>query len=93
MLITHDTRCALDAVVDLVNTAPEDDPAQDALSDVAALADFVRRCRANGTHVVVTGIQPQPRAVMARMGLTDAMPGFSIVEDFAAALALASAGS
>ncbi|WP_144187054.1 SulP family inorganic anion transporter [Elioraea rosea] len=58
---------------------------------VAALADFVRRCRANGTHVIVTGIQPQPRAVMARMGLTDAMPGFSIVEDFAAALQMARA--
>ncbi|MFF3348525.1 CGNR zinc finger domain-containing protein [Streptomyces sp. NPDC002779] len=43
MLITHDTRCALDAVVDLVNTAPDDDGTQEALPDVAALADFVRR--------------------------------------------------
>ncbi|MER6675865.1 CGNR zinc finger domain-containing protein [Streptomyces sp. NPDC000983] len=42
MLITHDTRCALEAVVDLVNTAPETDTAQDALPDVAALAEFVR---------------------------------------------------
>ncbi|AGS68411.1 CGNR zinc finger domain-containing protein [Streptomyces collinus] len=42
MLITHDTRCALDTVVDLVNTAPEDDAAADGLPDVAALADFVR---------------------------------------------------
>ena len=33
MLITHDTRCALDAVVDLVNTAPEDETA-DGLADV-----------------------------------------------------------
>jgi predicted RNA-binding Zn ribbon-like protein len=41
VLITHDTRCALDTVVDLVNTAPEDDTA-DGLPDVAALADFVR---------------------------------------------------
>ena len=57
---------------------------------VAALADFVRRCRANGTHVIVTGIQPKPRAVMARMGLTDATPGFTIAEDFAAALAITS---
>ncbi|MFK4101856.1 CGNR zinc finger domain-containing protein [Streptomyces sp. NPDC019531] len=40
MLITHDTRCALDTVVDLVNTAPEDD-APDTLADVAALEDFV----------------------------------------------------
>ncbi|MER5543583.1 CGNR zinc finger domain-containing protein [Streptomyces sp. NPDC001118] len=42
MLITHDTRCALEAVVDLVNTAPEDDAAADGLPDVPALADFVR---------------------------------------------------
>ncbi|MET9894877.1 CGNR zinc finger domain-containing protein [Streptomyces sp. NPDC006465] len=42
MLITHDTRCALDAVVDLVNTAPEDETA-DGLADVPSLADFVRR--------------------------------------------------
>src|SRR4051812_13680039 len=42
VLITHDTRCALDTVVDLVNTAPEDDAAPDALPDVAALQDFVR---------------------------------------------------
>ncbi|MGQ4386620.1 CGNR zinc finger domain-containing protein [Streptomyces sp. SAS_270] len=41
MLITHDTRCALDAVVDLVNTVPEDNTT-DGLADVASLADFVR---------------------------------------------------
>ena len=41
MLITHDTRCALDTVVDLVNTAPEDDTA-DGLANVAGLEDFVR---------------------------------------------------
>ncbi|MGW2524282.1 CGNR zinc finger domain-containing protein [Streptomyces sp. NPDC001617] len=42
MLITHDTRCALDTVVDLVNTAPEDDTTPDGLPDVASLEDFVR---------------------------------------------------
>ncbi|MFE6989494.1 ABATE domain-containing protein, partial [Streptomyces pharetrae] len=42
MLITHDTRCALDTVVDLVNTAPEDDTSPDGLPDVAALGEFVR---------------------------------------------------
>jgi hypothetical protein len=41
VLITHDTRCALDTVVDLVNTAPEDDSA-DGLPDVDALEGFVR---------------------------------------------------
>ncbi|MBX7550092.1 CGNR zinc finger domain-containing protein [Streptomyces sp. NPDC004232] len=42
MLITHDTRRALDTAVDLVNTAPEDSAAADGLPDVPALADFVR---------------------------------------------------
>ncbi|MFI9646903.1 CGNR zinc finger domain-containing protein [Streptomyces sp. NPDC052040] len=41
MLITHDTRCALDLVVDLVNTAPEGDGA-DGLPDAAALDRFAR---------------------------------------------------
>ncbi|WP_448320174.1 CGNR zinc finger domain-containing protein [Streptomyces sp. CO7] len=40
MLITHDTRCALDAVVDLVNTAPEDGVAE-GLPDLGALERFV----------------------------------------------------
>ncbi|MBB5935653.1 CGNR zinc finger domain-containing protein [Streptomyces zagrosensis] len=42
MLINHDTRCALDAVVDLVNTAPDGEE-PDRLPDVAALSDFVSR--------------------------------------------------
>ncbi|MER7764813.1 CGNR zinc finger domain-containing protein [Streptomyces sp. NPDC097619] len=41
MQIPHDTRRALDLVVDLVNTAPDEDQ-PDGLSDVAALRDFVR---------------------------------------------------
>ncbi|WFB06590.1 CGNR zinc finger domain-containing protein [Streptomyces sp. LX-29] len=40
MLINHDTRCALDAVVALVNTTPEGTD-QDELTDVAALRRFV----------------------------------------------------
>ncbi|MCM3805267.1 CGNR zinc finger domain-containing protein [Streptomyces solisilvae] len=42
MLINHDTRCSLDAVVDLVNTAPEGAEG-DGLADVAALRRFVER--------------------------------------------------
>ncbi|MDX3852643.1 CGNR zinc finger domain-containing protein [Streptomyces sp. AK02-01A] len=45
MLIPHDTRIALDTVVDLLNTTPEDDPGNgtaDGLADVGALYDFVR---------------------------------------------------
>ncbi|MGK5642315.1 CGNR zinc finger domain-containing protein [Streptomyces sp. URMC 126] len=57
MLINHDTRCALDAVVDLLNSCPAGPPAAvtpeapgvppaaggDGLADVAALRDFVKR--------------------------------------------------
>jgi predicted RNA-binding Zn ribbon-like protein len=43
VLITHDTRCALDTVVDLVNTAPDDDTTADGLADVASLDNFVRK--------------------------------------------------
>lgn len=42
MLINHDTRCALDAVVDLVNTAPQG-KAGDGLADLAGLGGFVER--------------------------------------------------
>lgn len=42
MLITHDTRCALDAVVDLVNSTPEASAA-DGLPDVATLRSFVHQ--------------------------------------------------
>lgn len=42
MLIPHDTRIALDTVVDLVNTAPETEPAE-GLPDVDALYDFAER--------------------------------------------------
>ncbi|MGP3999677.1 CGNR zinc finger domain-containing protein [Streptomyces sp. 8N706] len=42
MLINHDTRCALEAVVDLVNTAPEGGE-PDGLPDTPALRRFVER--------------------------------------------------
>ncbi|MFI5944896.1 hypothetical protein GT204_22140 [Streptomyces sp. SID4919] len=50
MLITHDTGCALDTVVALVNSAPQDDGGSavrgaeaDSLTDLAALRAFVRK--------------------------------------------------
>ncbi|MGW7053726.1 CGNR zinc finger domain-containing protein [Streptomyces sp. NPDC054887] len=45
MLIPHDTRRALDVVVELVNTAPESDQSErgdDRLADIEALYGFVR---------------------------------------------------
>ncbi|MFE7135483.1 CGNR zinc finger domain-containing protein [Streptomyces sp. NPDC057638] len=44
MLIPHDTRIALDMVVDLVNTAPDGDEG-DRLADIPALEEFVVRHR------------------------------------------------
>ncbi|MCQ4082738.1 CGNR zinc finger domain-containing protein [Streptomyces sp. RB6PN25] len=44
MLINHDTRCALDCVVDLINTAPESEGSE-GLFDLEALHDFVARNR------------------------------------------------
>ncbi|MFF4093704.1 CGNR zinc finger domain-containing protein [Streptomyces sp. NPDC001834] len=52
MLIPHDTRIALDTVVDLLNTAPASGRPEggqaDGLPDVAALYDFARRHRISG---------------------------------------------
>ncbi|QNE78421.1 hypothetical protein F0344_30870 [Streptomyces finlayi] len=52
MLIPHDTRIALDTVVDLVNTAPESELPEseqtDGLADVGALYDFAERHRISG---------------------------------------------
>ncbi|WP_043263538.1 CGNR zinc finger domain-containing protein [Streptomyces sp. CT34] len=68
MLITHDTRCALDAVVDLLNTAPEGEApgAPDSLIDLAALQDFVRRNDVSGVGDLSAGDLAAVRAVRAR---------------------------
>ncbi|MCL2731679.1 MAG: CGNR zinc finger domain-containing protein [Actinomycetia bacterium] len=44
MLINHDTRCALDSVVDLVNSQPQIE-GRESLGDVAALRRFVEAHR------------------------------------------------
>jgi predicted RNA-binding Zn ribbon-like protein len=60
VLITHDTRCALDTVVDLVNSAPEGEQ-PDGLADVEALAAFVKRHEISG---IGTLSKQDVRAVM-----------------------------
>ncbi|MEU8931054.1 CGNR zinc finger domain-containing protein [Streptomyces sp. NPDC048409] len=74
MLITHDTRCSLDAVVDLVNTAPEDDTAPDGLSDVAALHDFVRNHDMSGVGVLSEFDLSAVRRVRGRFAAIFAAP-------------------
>ncbi|MFI7326857.1 CGNR zinc finger domain-containing protein [Streptomyces rubiginosohelvolus] len=56
MLIPHDTRIALDTVVDLMNTAPESEPppdgtgdgSEDGLADIPALYAFAERHHISG---------------------------------------------
>ncbi|MFG2225646.1 CGNR zinc finger domain-containing protein [Streptomyces sp. NPDC048644] len=68
MMITHDTRCALDAVVDLLNSAPEGEgpAAPDSLADLAALQDFLGRNNVSGVGALGSGDLADVRAVRAR---------------------------
>ncbi|MFS4097734.1 CGNR zinc finger domain-containing protein [Streptomyces sp. AF1A] len=74
MLITHDTRCALDTVVDLVNTAPEDETTADGLPDVPALADFVGRHEISDVGVLTEFDLSAVRRVRGRFAAIFATP-------------------
>ncbi|MFJ9417460.1 CGNR zinc finger domain-containing protein [Streptomyces sp. NPDC101227] len=69
MLITHDTRCALEAVVDLLNTAPEGDApdAPDTLTGLAALEEFVQRNDISDVGVLGEADLAAVRALRARL--------------------------
>ena len=68
----------------------EDVPLVDA-TGVAALEDFVRRCKSSGTKVILSGLKAQPLDVMRRMGF-GADPGrVAFTPDFADALGRAAA--
>ena len=74
MLITHDTRCALDTVVDLVNTAPEDDATPDGLADVAALEAFVRDHKVSEVGVLTEFDLAAVRTIRGRFAAVFAAP-------------------
>jgi sulfate permease, SulP family len=58
-------------------------------SAVTALEQFLDRCQRRGSAVILSGVRPQPLAVLRQMGL-DRHPNLrGIVADFDAALALA----
>ncbi len=57
-------------------------------SGVGALQELLRRCRRHGTRVIVTGVQPQPREILARMGFAEDGNGLTFAADFQAALKL-----
>lgn len=88
MLITHDTRCALDAVVDLVNTAPDDETA-DGLADIASLEDFVHRHEISDVGVLSALDLAAVRKIRGRFGevfaATDARAAAGVINDLIAA--------
>ncbi|RPK79512.1 MULTISPECIES: CGNR zinc finger domain-containing protein [Streptomyces] len=86
MLIPHDTRIALDVVVDLVNTAPESRPprdesadglvggSEDGLADVAALYAFAERHLISGVGTLGEKDLTAVRDVRARFAEVFATP-------------------
>ncbi|CAG0937838.1 C4-dicarboxylic acid transporter DauA [Gammaproteobacteria bacterium] len=55
----------------------------------ARLRDFVSRAGRCGTRVLISGLQPQPREVLAQAGVIGDASQVTAVADFAAAVALA----
>ncbi|MEU6392257.1 CGNR zinc finger domain-containing protein [Streptomyces sp. NPDC046939] len=94
MLITHDTRCALDTVVDLVNTAPDSHAGADGtdgLADVTALADFVAKHDISDVDrgVLAEGDLSAVRAIRAQFAQVFAAPdprgAATVINDLVAA--------
>ncbi|MFD9721828.1 CGNR zinc finger domain-containing protein [Streptomyces sp. NPDC059076] len=88
MLIPHDTRIALDMVVDLVNTAPEGGQG-DGLADIAALEEFVRGHDISGVNVLnardlksVQGVRTRFAEIFAA---SDSQSASELINDLVAA--------
>jgi SulP family sulfate permease len=58
-------------------------------SGVATLEVFLAQLRRAGTLLIVSGLQPQPKKVLARMGLVERPGELAFARDFAEALAMA----
>jgi sulfate permease, SulP family len=58
-------------------------------SGVHALRTLLERCRRRGTALVISGLQAQPRSVVAQMNLVPSEGELHFVDDFDASLALA----
>jgi SulP family sulfate permease len=59
-------------------------------SGESALREFVRRCAATGTRVIVAELQPPVHALLSRMGFMGHDPNVEVTADLAGALKLAS---
>lgn len=90
MLITHDTRCALDAVVDLVNTAPDGESAEtEGLADVAALGEFVRSHDISDVGVLterdLAGCPADPQPLLRGLRLPEPQAAAAVINELVAA--------
>jgi predicted RNA-binding Zn ribbon-like protein len=74
VLISHDTKCALNAVVDLLNTMPESD-GPDRLPDVASLREFVERNKVSEVQSLAEPDLPAMRSVRDRLAQVFAAEG------------------
>src|SRR3546814_6648598 len=54
-------------------------------SGAQALAEFVEQARLEGARVIVSGVQPQPRAMLGRIGLGEAAGRIAYAADYASA--------
>ncbi|MFF2326351.1 MULTISPECIES: CGNR zinc finger domain-containing protein [unclassified Streptomyces] len=97
MLIPHDTRIALDTVIDLLNSAPESGPpgsgqpegGAEGLADVEALYDFARRHRISGVGALhekdLRAVQDVRTRFAAIFATDDAETAASLVNTLVAA--------
>jgi SulP family sulfate permease len=58
-------------------------------SGVTALRQLLERCRRQGTRLILSGLLPQPREILAQMGLRPDGASLELAENFAAAVTLA----
>jgi SulP family sulfate permease len=58
------------------------------VSGVRALRQMIDRCRRHNIRVVFSGLQQQPLAILARMGLSAGEEGVAFAENFAEAIKL-----
>jgi SulP family sulfate permease len=59
-------------------------------SGVTALQQFLKRCQRQDTAVILSGLQPQPRGILAQMSVQADGRQLRFARDFAEAVALAS---
>jgi len=58
-------------------------------SGAQALEEFVEQARLAGAQIILSGVQPQPRSMLARVGLGETSGNIVFVPDYARAQALA----